>query len=277
MVGELARKVAIVTGGASGLGRATVERFVAEGARVIVADIDRDRGEALAERLGNAARFAQADVSQPDRVAALVDLAVTTFGGLHVMVNNAGVSGPMFERFIDDDLKAFDTVMRVNVLGVMAGTQAAARHMSEHGGGSIINTTSIGGIRAGRRVMTYRASKAAVIHFSMSAAIDLGELGVRVNCIAPGNIETPLLSDSVGDLDEAAREEFVTAVRRAQLASQPLQRRGAPEDAADAALFLASDRSRFVTGEVLRVDGGSAAGNIGTPAAVNDSAEGGAQ
>ncbi|WP_264991030.1 SDR family NAD(P)-dependent oxidoreductase, partial [Mycobacterium kiyosense] len=172
MVNELTDKVAAVTGGAAGLGRGMVERFVAEGARVVIADVARDRGEELAESLGPAAVFQQTDVSDQQQVAAVVAAAVERFGGLHVMVNNAGISGPL-RRLLDEDFEDFHRVMGVNVLGVMAGTRDAARHMADHGGGSIINVTSIGGIQAGGGVMTYRASKAAVIQFTKSAAIDL--------------------------------------------------------------------------------------------------------
>ena len=140
--------------------------------------------------IGADALFVEADVADSTRSAGLVPTAVEHFGGLHVMVNNAGVSGTMHRRFLDDDLADFDKVMAVNVRAVMAGTRDAARHMAEHGGGSIINITSIGGIQAGGGVMTYRASKAAVIQFTKSAAIELAHYEIRVNAIAPGNIRT---------------------------------------------------------------------------------------
>ena len=152
---QLSGKVAIVTGGAGGLGRATVERFVAEGARVVVADTDAVRGEEIAAGLGTAAAFRRTDVSRADDVQACVDFAVEHFGGLDVMFNNAGISGSS-NRFLDDDLSGFSEVLGVNLFGVMAGSQRAARHMAAHGGGSIINTTSIAGINAGAGLMTYR-------------------------------------------------------------------------------------------------------------------------
>src|SRR5262245_61672376 len=145
---ELEGKVAIVTGGAGGIGRATVELFVEEGARVVIADVEAARGEELAAKLGPAAAFQRTDVADARQVQKLVDFAVARFGGLHVMFNNAGIGGA-FRRFLDDDLADFERVMAVNLLGVMVGSQCAARQMAKGGGGAIVNTTSIGGINAG--------------------------------------------------------------------------------------------------------------------------------
>lgn len=256
---ELQGKVAIVTGGASGLGQATVEKFLASGARVLIADRDRERGESLAAEYGDSARFQYVDVSDAQNVGNLVASAEASFGGLHIMVNNAGISGTLHENFLDDDLTDFDRVMRVNLLGIMVGTREAARYMSSAGGGSIINVSSIGGVRAGKRVMTYRASKAAVIHFSKCAAIDLGPYDIRVNCIAPGNIPTPILESSVKHKNERDRQAFVDAMRQRMRTDRPLARDGAPEDVAEAALYFASDRACYVTGTVLPVDGGTVA------------------
>ena len=205
MVNELIGKVAIVTGGASGIGAGIAERFVAEGAKVVIADVERDRGEELAAKLGADAVFRPVDVSDPEQIGALVAGAVETFGGLDVMVNNAGVSSRMHRSFLDDDLADFHRVMSVNVLGVMAGTRDAARQMATTGGGSIINVSSIGGIQAGGGVMTYRASKAAVIMFTKSAAIELAHYEVRVNAIAPGNIPTPMLESTNRQVARRAR------------------------------------------------------------------------
>lgn len=260
MVNELADKVAIVTGGASGIGRGIVERFAAEGARVVIADVDRDRGEELAGGLGARVIFQVADVADQQQVGALVSAAVQAFGGLHIMVNNAGVSGTMHKRFLDDDLADFDRVMAVNVLGVMAGTREAARQMSQHGGGSIINLTSIGGIQAGGGVMSYRASKAAVIQFTKSAAIELAYYDIRVNAIAPGNIPTQFVASSAANMDEEAVTRYEAAIRATMRADRPLQREGTADDVAEAALYFAADRSRYVTGTVLPVDGGVVAG-----------------
>ncbi len=242
---ELASKVAIVTGGASGLGRAMVERFVEEGARVVVADVNAEAGAALAEQLGASAMFQPTDVADADQVQAAVDVAVERFGGLDVMCNNAGVGGSP-TRFLDDDFADFDRVMAVNIFGVMVGAQRAARYMAGHGGGAIVNTTSIGGINAGGGVMAYRASKAAVIHITRSIAVELAAKNIRVNCIAPAHIPTAINAS----FDQSALVEVF----------QPLQRLGSPLDVAEAALFLASDRAAQITGIVLPVDGGTTAG-----------------
>jgi len=244
MPGELDGKVAIVTGGASGLGRATVELFVKEGAAVVIADVDADAGEQLAGALGDAAEFKKTDVTDADQIQAAVDLAVERFGGLHVMFNNAGV-GSALTAFLDDDFSDFDRVMGINVFGVMVGSQRAARHMRANGGGSIINNSSIGGITAGAGVVTYRASKAAVIHFTKSIAADLGRFGIRANCIAPAHIATDITR-----YDQGPVLKYM----------QPLRRQGQPDDVANAVLYLASDRAAQVSGVVLPIDGATTAG-----------------
>jgi len=242
---ELAGKVAIVTGGASGLGRGIVECFVEEGASVVIADLDDDAGKALAAELAPAAAFRHTDVADADQVQAAVDYAVEQLGGLHIMCNNAGAGGSL-KPFLDDDFADFQRVMAVNILGVMLGTQRAARHMRDNGGGVVLNTTSIGGINAGAGVTAYRATKAAVIHLTRSNAVELARHNVRVNCIAPAHIPTGINSD----LDQSA------IIR----AMQPLQRQGTPRDVAEAFLYLASDRAAQLTGVVLPVDGGTTAG-----------------
>jgi NAD(P)-dependent dehydrogenase (short-subunit alcohol dehydrogenase family) len=241
---ELTGKVAIVTGGAGGIGRATVERFVDEGARVVVGDVDRDSGNSLARDLGHAVAFKQTDVADADQVQSLVDFTVERFGALDVMFNNAGINSVM-ARFLHDDLSDFARVMAVNVLGVMLGSQRAARHMKAHGGGSIINCSSIAGITAGAGLATYRASKAAVIHLTRTMAVDLAQYQIRVNCVAPAHIQTGMTSY---DMDAVIRF------------TQPLPRQGHGEDVADAVVYLASERSAQVTGIVLPVDGGTTAG-----------------
>lgn len=259
---QLAGKVAIITGGASGIGKATVELFVAEGAKVIIADVQDDAGEALAAALGDAAVFRHTDVSSEGDMQAVVDLAVERFGGLDILFNNAGMSCGAYPSFLDDRLDDFDRVMRVNVLGPMLGTRNAARVMKSSGkGGVILNNASIAGTLAGLGMMTYRASKAALVHFSKSSAIDLAQHGIRVNCIVPGHVRTELSSfgQKGADSDLAARiEEGVNAV---YLSNQLIKRRGEPEDVAHVALFLASDKARHMTGAVLPVEGGVTVGD----------------
>jgi len=243
---ELQGKVAVVTGGASGIGRATVERFVAEGARVVVADIDEGRGEELAAELGDATAFRRVDVREADDVQAAVDLAVAQFGGLDIMFNNAGI-GSKFDRLLENDLSDFDTVIGVNLKGVMLGTQRAARHMAEQGGGAIVNTASIAAITGGAGPVVYRVSKAAVVQFSKSAAIDLAPHGIRVNCIAPGLVKTDFAKAL---WDTPAGEERASS-------GTPLRRLGEPDDLAGAAVYLASRAGAWTTGQTLVVDGGS--------------------
>ena len=265
MTDELAGKVAIVTGGASGIGRGIPERFAAEGAGVVIADVRDDLGTELADELnaqGYTTVFRRTDVGDQAQVSELVASAVSAFGGLHVMVNNAGISSPLRKGLFAEDFEEFDRVMRVNLLGVMAGTREAARHMADNGGGSIINLGSIGGIQADGGVPVYRASKAAIIHFTKGAAIELAHYEVRVNCLAPGNIPTPILATSATDEDRDRLERFEARIRQQMRNDRPLKREGTAEDVAEAALYLATARSRYVTGTVLPVDGGTVAGKV---------------
>ncbi|MBA55238.1 MAG: oxidoreductase [Pseudomonadales bacterium] len=241
----LTKKVAIVTGGASGLGLAIATRFVAEGSKVVIADIDQQAGEDLVARLGTNARFIKTDVSKPSDITSLVDFTIREFDGLDIMVNNAGISGKVYQRFLDDDLADFHKVIDVNLLGVMLGSQYAGSYMAAQGSGSIINISSIAGIKPGLPLISYRVAKAGVIHFTKSIARELGEYAVRVNCIAPGHIPA---GQTFYDMSE-----MVARV-------QPLKRQGAPMDVANAALYLASHLSEQVTGLVLPVDGGSCLG-----------------
>jgi len=261
MAGELSGKVAVVTGGSSGIGLGTADRFVAEGARVVLADTNREHGEEIAKHLGADAAFKHTDVSDPAQVAELVSFAVGKFGGLHVMFNNAGIGGARYPSLLDDDFADFHQVMGVNLLGVMAGTREAARHMATNGGGSIVNISSVGGIQPGPSQWAYHTSKAGIVIFTKSAAIDLGRFGIRVNCIAPGNIETPILEQTiVAHLPEEERAEAMQKIRAVIISRQPLARQGTTDDIAEAALYFASDRSSYVTGTVLPVDGGLVAG-----------------
>lgn len=243
----LTGKVAIITGGASGLGLATAQKFVAEGCRVVIADTNQQSGERLVAELGGNVLFKKTDVSQPAHFQSLLDFTIDHFSGLDIMVNNAGISGAVHQRFLEDDLADFHRVIDVNLFGVMLGSQHAGRYMAKQGSGSIINISSIAGIKPGLPLISYRAAKAGVIHFTKSIAREMGEYGVRVNCIAPGHIPA---AQTFYDM-----EEMISRV-------QPLRRQGSPPDVANAALYLASHLSAQVTGLVLPVDGGS---NLGGP------------
>ncbi|MCP3987552.1 MAG: SDR family oxidoreductase, partial [Actinomycetia bacterium] len=243
--GQLEGRVAVITGAASGMGLATAERFVAEGAKVIIADFNVEGGQAAADALGPAARFTLCDVSREDDVAAAAALAVDTFGRLDIMFNNAGIGGafgPITEIEADD----WDATFGVLVRGVFLGIKHAARIMIDQGeGGSIINTGSIAGLGGGAGPQAYSAAKAAVINLSVTAASELAPHSIRVNAICPGVIFTPLMHSGY----EADAEEMITEL-------QPIPRRGEGADIAGAALWLAGDDSGFVSGQAITVDGG---------------------
>jgi NAD(P)-dependent dehydrogenase (short-subunit alcohol dehydrogenase family) len=257
---ELTGKVAIVTGGASGIGRACVEAFVREGAKVVIGDVDDATGAALAEKLGEAALYLHADVSKAEEIQALVDAAVARFGGLDIMFNNAGVSSARHTDFLDDPLTDFDFVVGINLFGVMAGTQRAARHMARHGGGVILNNSSIASLVAGQALYTYRSTKAAVTHFSKSVAIELAQHNIRVIALAPGHIRTPIAKFHASD-DASMGAKVEAALKPVWDANKPLKRQGVPEDVANAAVFLCSDKAAQITGIVLPIDGGISTGD----------------
>ena len=207
--------------------------LVAEGASVVIADVDVDRGQEVAARIGEAAAFKQTDVSDADQVQALVDFAVDRFAGLDIMFNNAGIGSPL-KRFLPDDLEDFSRIMSVNLFGVIVGAQRAARYMKDNGGGSIINNASIAAVNAGAGMMSYRASKAAVAHVTKCMAIDLAPYGIRVNCLTPAHIRTGITTYEMGPVLRYM---------------QPLEREAQPEDVANAVVFLASERAAQVTGD----------------------------
>lgn len=251
---ELSGKVAVITGGASGIGEATVRLFVAEGAKVVIADMQRERGEALAADIGEAAAFAFCEVRQEEQVKAAVDMAVAKWGRLDCMFNNAGFGGAL-GLYEEIPAEEFDMTFDVLVKGVFLGMKHAIPVMRAQGGGSIINTGSIAGVAAGRGPLVYSAAKAAVIHMSKTAAMPYGEDNIRVNCICPGYIPTPLSTNAVGKPDELVAERSTHYAER-----QPIPRAGRPDDIAQMALFLASDRSSFVNGQAIVVDGAAASG-----------------
>lgn len=251
---ELAGKVAVITGGASGIGEATVRLFVEEGARVVIADMQRERGQALAGEIGDAATFVACEVRQEDQVKAAVDAAVSRWGRLDCMFNNAGFGGAL-GLFEDIPAEEFDMTFDVLVKGVFLGMKHAVPVMRTQNGGSIINTGSIAGVAAGRGPLVYSAAKAAVIHMTKVAAMPYGEANIRVNCICPGYIPTPLSTNAVGKPDEVVAERSAHYAER-----QPIPRAGRAGDIAQMALFLASDRSSFVNGQAIVVDGAAASG-----------------
>jgi NAD(P)-dependent dehydrogenase (short-subunit alcohol dehydrogenase family) len=248
---ELNGKVAIVTGGAGGIGRAAVERFVAEGARVVIADIDEGRGEEFASELGDAVAYQRVDVSQPDDLQAAVDLAVEQFGGLDIMFNNAGI-GSKFERLIDNDLADFDTVIGIDLKGVMVGTQRAARQMAQQGGGAIVNTASVAGLVGTPGMPAYVASKHAVIGLTKTAAGEVARQGIRVNAVCPGPVDTRMIHALEAQLSPGDP----AAVNQRYQASLPTGRYSTAEEIANMVLFLCSDLASNTTGGQFVVDGG---------------------
>lgn len=262
MGGLLTDKVAVVTGATSGIGERIAALFVAEGARVVIAGRRQDRGERIAETLGPAACFIRTDVTVAAEVGAMITGAIDKFGRLDCLVNNAG-SGSQRAAVAETDLAQFDAAIAVHLRAVLAGIKYAAPVMAAQRSGSIITVASINGIRAGMGGLYYSVAKAAAIHLTRCAAVELGEQGVRVNTISPGPIATGIFGKGAGlDPGEAdARPDLAAAAIAAVLPRwQPLPNVGTADDIARAALFLASDLSRLVSGHNLVVDGGITAG-----------------
>ena len=257
-MGILDGKVAIVTGGTSGIGARTVEVFVAEGAKVVIAGRRQEEGEALAKRLGPAASFARTDVAKEAEVKALIDHAVARFGRLDCLFNNAGNPGKL-SSIADIEIAHLDAILDVHVRGVVLGMKHAAPVMLRQGSGSIINTGSMAGIRAGISAHTYSLAKAAVIHLTRCVAIELGEKGIRVNSISPGAIVTGIFAKGAG-MPHGQADRALEALKVGFAGVQPIPRAGLSDDIAQAALFLASDASSFINGHDLVVDGGFIAG-----------------
>jgi len=258
-LGRLDGKVAVITGGASGIGEGTVRLFVEEGARVVIADVQDAKGETLADILGGRAIYQHTDVSDEAQVKAAIQRALDEYGSLDCIYNNAGFGGavgPIEDIPVDE----YDRTMNVLLRGVFLGMKHAAPVMKAQGSGSIISTASIAGIGGGDGPHIYSTAKAAVIHLTKSVALELGESGVRVNCICPGGIATPILK---GAFPEGTDENTVVESVKPFLAQfQPIKRAGVADDIARAALFLASDESTFVNGHALVVDGGHTAGRM---------------
>jgi NAD(P)-dependent dehydrogenase (short-subunit alcohol dehydrogenase family) len=246
---ELKNKVAVVTGGSSGIGRAAVELFADEGAAVVIADVCDDAGRALADRLakqGKTATYVHADVSEADDVQAMVMLAMSRYGRLDVLFNNAGTEGETGFT-VDSSLENWEHVINVNLRGVFLGLKYGIEAMLRNGGGSVINNASVAGLVGFAGSPAYCASKGGVIQLTRAAALEYATQGVRVNCVCPGVIETPMI------------ERFTqgNAEAEAQLVGmEPVGRVGRPREVAELALFLGSERSSFITGAVIPVDGG---------------------
>jgi NAD(P)-dependent dehydrogenase (short-subunit alcohol dehydrogenase family) len=257
-VTRLARKVALITGGASGIGEATVRLFVREGAVVAIADIQDERGRRLAGELGDRAAYVHTDVRREPDVQAAVAETVKRFGRLDCVFNNAGYGG-VGGRIEAIDIAGFDTTIGVLLRGVLLGMKHAAPVMKRQGGGSIISTASVAGLTAGWGPHVYSAAKAAVIQLTKTVAMELGEHNVRVNCICPGGIATPIFGKGLGMSAEDA-DAIVPQMKGILEGLQPIKRSGLPDDIAQAALWLASDEATFVNGHALVVDGGLTGG-----------------
>ena len=259
MAGRLEGKVAMITGAASGIGLGTLELFVSEGAKVIAADIQDEKGAMLERRFPDAVRYSRCDVTQEADIAAAVALAESAFGGLDIQFNNAGISdrmGAITEVTADGWNWIFDILVRGPALGMKHAVPA----MLKRGGGSIINTASIAGLQAGWGPIAYSTAKAGVVHMSRCAAAQLSPQGIRVNAICPGLIATSIFGATMGMTRDAADQMAAMVAQNAQIA-QPVKKPGLPQDIAQAALYLASDASAFVTGTHLVVDGGITVGS----------------
>ena len=241
-MGRLDGKVAIITGGARGQGEAEVRLFAAEGAKVVVSDVLADAGKAVAESLGANAVFLRHDVSREEDWEAAVNLATERFGGLDVLVNNAGIlhSATIARHTLED----YERVVAVNQVGVFLGTRSVIKPMTERGGGSIVNISSGAGLRATKYSFAYAATKYAVTGMTACAALELARNKIRVNSIHPGVIDTPMVASD----DPTANDRLVRAT--------PMRRVGEPEEIARVALFLASDEASYMTGAHVPVDGG---------------------
>jgi len=260
MSGRLRDKVAVITGGTSGIGKRTAEIFVEEGASVLVAARREKDGHELTEKLGDKAAFLKTDVSSETDVKRMVDYAVERFGHLDCLFNNAGVPAPI-GGIASIQSKDYEYAMSVLLGGVFLGMKHAAQLMCAQSSGSIINTGSVAGILAGYSSIVYSAAKAAVIHLTKAVAMELGESNVRVNCISPGGIATGIFGKALG-LPRNQAEKTAEMMKLPLADLQPIRRSGIVDDIAKAAVFLASDESTFINGHNLVVDGGLTCGRL---------------
>jgi NAD(P)-dependent dehydrogenase (short-subunit alcohol dehydrogenase family) len=252
MQSSLEGKVAIVTGGNSGIGRATAVRFAAKGVRVTIAARRADEGHETVEIIraaGGEAIFVPTDVSQESQIEAMVQKTVETYGGLDYAFNNAGVTGPVGTALTDATEEAWDQVIDVNLKGVWLSMKYEIPQMLKGGGGAIVNDSSVAGL-LGSGLFAYSASKHGVIGLTKSAALAYAQQGIRINAVCPGFVRTPMVEPLLDDPESNARVH----------AMEPMGRVGNPEEVADAVVWLCSDEASFVTGIAMPVDGGLVAG-----------------
>jgi len=259
MPGRLEGKVALITGACSGIGLGTVELFLAEGASVVAADLQDEKGKILEQRFPGRVAYVHCDVTHEADIAAACAKAKSEFGGLDVLFNNAGIPG-LSGGVAEVEVAGWDSIFAILVRGPALGMHHALPLMLERGKGSIINTASIAGLQAGWGPLAYSTAKAAVIHMSRCAAAELSPQGIRVNAICPGLIATSIFGTAIG-MPRAAADQMAARVAENASIAQPIKKPGLPEDIARAALYLASDDSAFVTGTHLVVDGGITVGS----------------
>ena len=259
MAGQLDGKVAVITGGCSGIGLGTVELFVAEGAKVVCADVQDEKGAILAQRFPGALRYAHCDVTQEADIVAAIKLAADVFGGLDILFNNAG-SGGSGAGIEDMPAEEWDGTMNLLLRSVMLGVKHAVPMMRARGGGAIVNTASVAGMEAGWGPLAYSTAKSAVLHLTRLAAAQLAHEKIRVNAICPGLIATSIFGASIG-LPREGADQLAARIAEGAPKMQPIPKAGMPDDIAKACLYLASDASSFVTGVHIVVDGGLTTGH----------------
>jgi NAD(P)-dependent dehydrogenase (short-subunit alcohol dehydrogenase family) len=255
---RLDNKVAVITGGCSGIGLGTVELFLEEGASVVVGDISDEVGAQLTAKHAGRLRYRRCDVTQPAEIEALMQFAATTFGGIDVVFNNAGAGGSP-ARIDEITPEEWDATQGLLLRSVAFGIRYATPHLKARGGGSIVNTSSVSALQAGAAPAAYSVAKAAVIHLTKISAAQLAQFNIRVNAVCPGLILTNIFTPAAR-MDETTAAQTRAYLAQAAPLAQPIKKPGAPRDIAQACLFLASDESAFVTGTNLVVDGGLTVG-----------------